>query len=270
MEDKYSVLMSVYCKEKPEYLRQSMESIFKQTVPTDDFVLVCDGPLTKELNAVIKFMQRKSLHVIRLEKNVGLGNALNEGMKHCQHDLVLRMDSDDISLLDRCERELKVFAGNSDVSIVSGTVVEFRNDVKNVIGKRTVPETDAEIRLFAGKRNPFNHPAVMLRKSAVISAGGYQETYPLFEDYYLWVRMLMKGSKGFNIKEPVLYMRISKEFYMRRGGIKYAKNLLRFHRWLYSIHWSSWTDYILSTVLHTLVCVLPNSVRANIYKKLHD
>ena len=88
---KYSVLMSVYHKEKPEYLRQAIESIQKQSFLTDDFVLVCDGPLNPELDAVIAAKQQKmgdTLNVVRLAKNGGLGNALNEGIKHCKNELV--------------------------------------------------------------------------------------------------------------------------------------------------------------------------------------
>ena len=121
----YSVLMSVYHKENAEYLRTAMDSIWNQTVPTDDFVLVCDGPLNEGLDAVIEKMVEEhpdTLHVVRLEKNSGLGNALNEGIKHCRHELVARMDSDDISRPDRNERQLKVFQEHPDTSVVSGIV----------------------------------------------------------------------------------------------------------------------------------------------------
>lgn len=116
----YSVLMSVYHKERPEFLRQAMESIAKQTVPTNDFVLVCDGPLNEQLDEVIAQMQDmfgQLLHVVRLEKNMGLGNALNIGIQHCKNDLVARMDSDDISRPDRCERQLRIFSERSELDI---------------------------------------------------------------------------------------------------------------------------------------------------------
>lgn len=217
----YSVLMSVYVKEKAEYLRQAMYSIWEQTIPTDDFVLVCDGPLSPELNTVIDDMlatHPDTLHVVRLEKNGGLGNALNEGIKHCKYELVARMDSDDISRPDRCEKQLGVFTTHPEVSICSGTILEFRDDVNTITGRRELPQNDKDIRSFSRKRNPFNHPAVMFKRSAVESAGGYDETFHLFEDYYLWIRMLQNGAVGYNIKEPLLYMRTPEDLYMRRGG----------------------------------------------------
>jgi glycosyltransferase involved in cell wall biosynthesis len=269
MYNTYSVLMSVYDKEKPEQFRQAMESMQRQTIPTDNFVLVCDGPLNPELDAVIAEKQREmddALTVIRLEKNTGLGNALNEGIRYCKNELVARMDSDDISFADRCEKQLEVFAGQTDVDIVSGTILEFKKTTDEVTGKRMLPETQEEIRRFSHKRNPFNHPAVMVKKSKVNEAGGYRETYPLFEDYYLWVRMLQNGSRGYNIQEPVLFMRVSDDMYLRRGGSNYAKNMLAFHKWMKQTGWTTGAEYVTGAIPHALVCVMPNWLRLLVYR----
>lgn len=267
----YSVLMSVYYKEKPEYLYEAMDSIWKQTIPTDDFVLVCDGPLTKELDRIICEMQIRhpELNVIRLTKNRGLGIALNEGIKYCTNELIARMDSDDISMDYRCEKQLKCFIDNPELSICSGTVVEFVGNVQNVTGKRELPESDEAIRVFSKKRNPFNHPAVMFRKSAVIDAGGYNESYHLFEDYYLWIRMLMSGAKGCNISEGILFMRTTQDLYFRRGGKEYAKEMIAFHKWMKKTGWSSNIDYLTGAIPHAIICVLPNTVRKKVYECLH-
>ena len=187
MMQNYSVLMSVYYKEKPEYLEQAIESVQSQTFPTDDFILVCDGPLNDALDKVIAKKQREmgiTLNVVRLAKNGGLGNALNEGIKHCKNELVARMDSDDIAYPHRCEKQLAVFNEHPEVSICSGIVEEFTTDPNTVDAKRVPPETNAEIVEFAKKRNPFNHPCVMYKKSAVEAVGSYQDFY-LLEDYYL-------------------------------------------------------------------------------------
>lgn len=268
----YSVLMSVYYKEKPEYLRKAMESIWGQTKKTDDFVLVCDGPLNEDLNLVIKEMEGKhpELNVVRLKTNGGLGNALNVGIMQCKNELVARMDSDDISYTDRCEEQLLLFATDPDLEIVSGTVEEFMDRTDNVIGKRELPLTNEEIRIFSRKRNPFNHPSVMFKKSSVISAGGYNERFHLFEDYYLWIRMLMNDSKAANIEKPILYMRTSADLYKRRGGYTYAKNMICFHKWMRSQGWSTIGDYITGAVPHAIICVLPNHIRHMVYKLIHS
>ena len=202
----YSVLMSVYYKEKPEYLQQAIESIQNQTYPTDDFVLVCDGPLTSELNTIIKEKQDEMgniLNVIHIEKNSGLGKALNEGIKHCKNELVARMDSDDIAYPERCERQIAIFKSQPKISICSGIVEEFSSVPTIIEARRVPPETNTEIVQFAKKRNPFNHPCVMYKKSAVEAVGSYQDFY-LLEDYYLWLRMLMAGYQGYNIQKPLL------------------------------------------------------------------
>ncbi|MDY5382765.1 MAG: glycosyltransferase, partial [Megasphaera elsdenii] len=203
MPANYSVLMSVYYKEHPDYLRQSMQSIYDQTVPTDDFVLVSDGPLTPELDAVIADMQQQfgsRLHVCRLSKNGGLGKALNFGIGQCKNDLVARMDSDDVSRPDRCQRQLAIFHDHPEYSLVSGIVEEFSDTITNVSVRRIVPEHQDDIIVFAKKRNPFNHPCIMYKKSAVQAVGSYQDFY-LLEDYYLWIRMLQHGFIGYNLQE---------------------------------------------------------------------
>lgn len=268
MSQKYSVLMSVYYKEKAAYLRESMESIYHQTIPTDNFVLVCDGTLTPALDKVINEMQEKfgnRLYVHRLDKNGGLGRALNEGMKYCRHELVARMDSDDVSHKDRCEKELRIFKTHREVSIVSGVIEEFVGDISNVKLRRVVPEIHKDIVTFAKKRCPFNHPCVMYRKSAVEAAGGYKQFYHL-EDYYLWVRMLQKGFIGYNIQEPILWMRAGSDMYKRRGGWKYVKAQLRLFRYMRKTGFISFGGYLFQSEIRMGAAMLPNSVRKMLFR----
>lgn len=265
VDDKYSVLMSVYYKEKPEYLQQSIESILNQTVPTDDFVLVYDGPLTPELDSVVE--KYSTLHVVRLKENGGLGNALNEGMKYCQHELIARMDSDDISRPDRCEREQEVFKKHPEVDIVSGTIEEFITTPDEVYSRRVLPETNDEIVEFAKKRNPFNHPAVMYKKSAVEAAGGYKDFY-LLEDYFLWIRMIQQGCQGYNIPEPVLWMRAGSDLYERRGGWKYVKSEKKLFSYMLGKGFIDKGQYNRAVIGRAVGAMVPNWVRGILYKKV--
>ena len=264
----YSVLMSVYRKENAEYLRTAMDSIWNQTIPTDDFILVCDGPLNEELDAVIEKMDKEhpdTLYVVRLEKNGGLGNALNAGIKHCKHELVARMDSDDISRPDRCERQLKVFQEHPDVSICSGIVEEFTTSTSEIEARRVPPETQEEIISFAKKRNPFNHPCVMYKKSAVEDAGGYQDFY-LLEDYYLWIRMLQNGSTGYNLQESLLWMRAGSEMYKRRAGWKYAQSQKALFKYMKDSGLISGSQYVQSVAVRTVSSLTPNWLREFMFK----
>lgn len=269
----YSVLMSVYYKEKPEYLKQAIESILCQTVQPDDFVLVCDGPLNLELDAVIAAKQQEmgdTLNVVRLVKNCGLGNALNEGIKHCKNELVARMDSDDISVMDRCQKQVELFEKNPELDITSGALLEFVTSPDQITGGRTIPCNNDEIIHYSRKRCPFNHPCVMFKKSAVERAGGYQEKYHLFEDYYLWIRMLQNGCNAQNLPDVLLYMRTPTDMYLRRGGAVYAKAMLRFHWWVHKSGWTSLVDFCTGALPHALVCVMPNKLRKMIYQVLHS
>lgn len=267
--NEYSVLMSVYYREKPGYLRESIESIFNQTVQTDDFVLVCDGPLTDGLNAVIDEFQLKyqnDFHVIRLEKNSGLGNALNYGLGYCRHELIARMDSDDIAREDRCEKQLQVFEEHSDISIVSGIVEEFSDTPSHIEARRVVPETNEEIIQFAKSRNPFNHPCVMYKKTAVEDVGSYQDFY-LLEDYYLWLRMLLKGYRGYNLQEPLLFMRAGSDMYKRRAGWRYVKSQIQLFEFMKKKGYINKFQCIKYSIIRLTASILPNWMRKKIFKK---
>lgn len=261
--------MSVYRKENPEYLRQAIESIQAQTLPANDFVLVCDGPLNEPLDSVIAKKQQEmgtTLNVIRLAKNGGLGNALNEGIKHCKNELVARMDSDDIAYPDRCEKQINVFNTHPEVSICSGVVEEFTTDPEVVDTRRVPPETNAEIVEFAKKRNPFNHPCVMYKKSAVEAVGSYQDFY-LLEDYYLWVRMLMAGYQGYNIQEPLLHMRAGSNMYMRRSGWKHAMAQVRLFQFMKNSSFIGTASCIESCILRVGASLSPNCLREFVFEK---
>ena len=266
----YSVLMSVYHKEKPEYLNQAIESIQTQTISTNDFVLVCDGPLNEQLDGVIATKQQEmgdTLNVVRLAKNGGLGNALNEGIKYCKNELVARMDSDDIAYPNRGEKQMAVFNAHSEVSICSGIVEEFTTDPNTVDTKRVPPETNAEIVEFAKKRNPFNHPCVMYKKSAVEAVGSYQDFY-LLEDYYLWLRMLMAGYQGYNIQEPLLHMRAGSDMYLRRAGWKYARTQARLFKFMKKQGFIGVGQYIKSCVIRSGSSLAPNWLRKFMFEKV--
>lgn len=139
-----------------------------------------------------------------------------------------------------------------------------------ITGRRVLPEHQSEIVRFSKKRNPFNHPSVMFRKSDVIEAGGYSERFHLFEDYYLWVRMLKNGCQTANIRETLLNMRVSEDTYMRRGGLSYAKDMIRFHYWLLRTDWIKGLDFLTGTIPHVIVCLMPGGVRKVVYKILRN
>ena len=265
-EKTYSVLMAVYGKEKPEFFRQSIESMLAQTLPFSDFVLVCDVALTHELNEVISWAQEEmgeKLQIIRLKENKGLGKALRTGVPRCRCSVIARMDSDDISRPDRCERQFRIIERDG-YDLVSGTLQEFVREPGDMDRLRVLPRTSEEILQYAKKRNPFNHPCVMFRKESVLRVGSYQD-FPGFEDYYLWIRMLRKGCKGYNVQEVILDMRTGNGMYDRRGGRDYLYWVLRFQRYLYCKNFITKKEYIQNCLVRTTVGAIPGGAREKFY-----
>ena len=265
----FSVLLSLYHKESPAFLSLSLDSVFHQTLLPGEVVLVKDGPLTAELDAVVSDYAARYpiLKVIPLPQNQGLGKALNEGLKHCSYDLVARMDTDDIAKPDRFEKQVKVFEEHPELDLVGAWIDEFEGTTQYVLSVRKVPETSEEIREYCRKRCPVNHPVVMFRKSAVQAAGGYQH-FPLFEDYYLWVRMLMDGARFYNIQESLLYFRTSPDMFKRRGGWKYAMDELRFQGVMRKMGMIGWGRFLMNVAVRFPGRVIPNGLRGFLYKKL--
>lgn len=266
---KFSVLMSVYKKERSDYLTQSLISVFNQAVCPSEVVLVEDGKLTIELNNVIEFFSNKyqQLKLIKLPQNLGLGNALNEGLKHCSHELVIRMDTDDICFPDRFEKQIEFMTKHPEVDISSAWLEEFEGDVTNVKAIKKVPASHSEIKTYIKTRNPLNHPAVIFRKSAVERAGSYKH-FPLFEDWYLWARMMQSGARFANIQECLLHFRTSSDMFKRRGGIKYAIDSTKFQWMLHKIGLISSYCAIKASLLRGGVYIMPNFMRRWIYSKL--
>ena len=254
---KYTVLMSVYYKEKPEYLSLSIESMLNQTVKPDEFIIVKDGPLTTELDEVINnFVTAypKTFNIIVNETNLGLGPALAKGIENSKNELIARMDSDDYVVSTRCERQLEKFR-------------EFVDDIDNVISIHRVPSENDEIERFMHRRCSVLHPTVMYKKSAVLKSGNYQSVL-LYEDYDLFARMVLEYHiKSYNIPEPLYYIRTSEDFFKRRGGIKYAKTVLKFKWGQYRKGYMSLMDFCISGLGQAFVCVLPNSLRKIFYMK---
>ena len=266
----YSVLMSVYCKENPDWLSISIKAMLDQTVKPTEFVLVEDGPLTPELDHVIERYDRENpglFKIVKLEKNGGLGPALKVGIENCSCEYVARMDSDDYCVPMRIEKELTAFIEDPQLGMVGTNVVEFIDTPEKCVAKVILPETHQEIVAYSKKRNPFRHPCILYKKSTVLAAGNYR-SFPMFEDYDIFVRLIRSGCKCYNIQEFLVYMRVSPDFYQRRGGMKYLRDIHRFKKEQYRVGYFSYPEYIGSFVPHALVCMMPNRLRALVYKRL--
>lgn len=226
MEKKYSVLMSVYNKEDPTYFDVSLKSMVNQSLKPNEIIIVKDGKLTIALEKVIKKYLNKYPElfvIVPLKENVGLGKALDEGLKYCNNELVARMDTDDISLPERCETQIDLFNKKPELSIVGTMIDEFYDDPDNIFSSRIVPIKHQNIMKFVRRRSPFNHPSVMYRKSEVIRCGGYGEMRRK-QDLDLFSRMLNNGCTAQNINQSLVLFRINKDTLKRRKSWSYCKS----------------------------------------------
>ena len=260
---KYSVLMSLYKKEKPEYLRLALDSMLNQTIAPDEIILVEDGPLTEELYAVLG--EYPSLHRVKNKTNLGLGLALNAGLKECRNELVARMDTDDCSKPERCKKQLARFAEKPYLSIVGSHIDEFIGDISNVVSKRIVPTSSEDIYEYAKKRSAFNHPAVMYSKTAVLDNGGYADL-KRNQDVDLFGRMQFKGYKAENIDESLLWFRSSDELAKRRKSWENTWSYVATIRKFWKMGYSSFMDYMIVAIAQIGMYLLPINIQKKIYK----
>lgn len=265
----YSVLMSVYAKEDPEYFARAIESIVHQSVISNDIVIVCDGPLTQELDDVLNHFTSRYpdiFNIIRLEKNVGIGAAANIGLQYCKNDLVAKMDGDDIAVAKRCESQLRLFEDDPELTVCGGYIEEFRENPDEPYAVRAVPFSNDDIRAFAKRRQPFNNTTVMYRRNAVLAVGGYRDLRRC-EDYDLYIRLLHAGYKAANISDVLVRVRVNRDAYARRGSWATLKGCI-LSRWgAYRLGYSSLLDVAVCVVGECIIIISPKWLKQFIYSR---
>ena len=267
---KFSVLISVYCKENASFLEEALCSIENQTLKASEIVLIKDGPLNPELYKVITNHNEDSkipYKIIELNENVGLGKALNEGLKYCSYDWVARMDSDDIALSCRFEKQFSYLTKNPHIDILGSWVCEFDDNPDICDKERRVPAVHDKIVRFSQYRCPLNHITVVFRKDAVLDAGGYQSMHGP-EDYYLWMQMLLEGKRFANVPQVLVKARTGIGMISGRQGWEYAKNELILEKTAYQIGFWSATDLVRNFFTRFLPRLLPIFIVEKLYNFL--
>lgn len=265
---KYSVLMTVYKNDNPEYFALALASMIDQTYKPDEIVLVKDGPIPSSLQKVIDGrLNDFEINQVQLAENRGLGLALNEGIKVVRNELIARMDSDDYSMPERCKLQVKEFEKNPNLDIIGCPVKEFVDTIDNVVGVRNVPLTNLEIHKYAKKRDPFNHPTVMYKKSAVLRVGGYSD-YRKNQDTDLWIKMLSNGAEGMNLKEAEFRFRFDEGTYKKRKSWINTKILIEIRWKAFKNGFNSFGEFLLVAITQLGVFILPTNFQKFLYKKL--
>ena len=267
---KFSVCMSVYKNDSPLFLEQAIDSVVKQSAQPDEVVLVVDGPIPDALRQMVLDKQNEFpiIHPVFLPENKGLGNALKVAVENAKYDVIARMDSDDLSLPDRFEKQLSFMEENPNVDIVGGQMTEFIDTPDNIVGQRMVPLSHNEIYSYMKSRCGLNHVTVMFKKSAVVSAGNYQDWF-WNEDYYLWVRMMLHGCKFSNLPDVLVNVRSGLDQYARRGGMKYFKSEAGIQRLMLDNKMISWPRYAFNVFGRWCIQVaMPNWLRGFVFRTL--
>lgn len=267
MTKDFSVLISIYKNEKPVWFSQALDSVFAQTVLPSEIVLVEDGPLTPELYAVIENYKEKFpiFKIVVNEKNLGLGLALRKGAEHCTHEIIARMDTDDIIPIDRFEKELTAIEKGYDV--VSCWSMLFEDTLDNQIALKTRPENHNDIVKLAHKRSPICHAGCMMRKTALMKAGNYEDCH-YYEDYQLWVRMILSGAKFYNVQEVLYYIRTYRELIARKGGWSYVSHEISVFKSFKKMGFYTTWDLIRNSLIRISARMMPEKIRGFVMKKV--
>lgn len=250
----FSVLIPVYYNDNVEHFKAAIRSVYEdQTIKPTQIVIAIDGPLPEKLNEYVLNLEKKPIITcVWSPVNNGLGVALNRGLDQCRYEIVARMDSDDVAYPTRFEKQLKLIESND---LISSHLAEFSESIDKVESCRKALTKE----LISQKywlRNPFNHPSVMFRKSSVLTAGGYVQM-PLFEDWYLWIRMINQGARCDNINEPLVYFRSDLRQLNRRRGLMYLKHEIHFVRTLKRQNYISSIQLCTRVVISIMFRLLP-------------
>lgn len=265
---KFSVLISIYEKENAFFFDQCIKSVFDNSIIPNELILVKDGPLTESLELVIEkylLLYPEIIKIISLNKNKGLGIALNTGLSYCTNEYVARVDADDINVINRFEIQLDYMLKNPDISVLGGQISEFVETPLKPYGKRHVPLNHDKIVTFMKLRSPFNHMTVMFKKSHVLDSGSYLDFYYM-EDYYLWIRMALNGCRFHNLEKTLVYARTGKEMFRRRGGNAYVKSESKLLKFMRKQKLISSIEYYIYFPLKAFIRLINPSLRSFFYK----
>jgi GT2 family glycosyltransferase len=267
-EPQFSVLLPVWARDDAAQLERAVRSVTTdQELAPAEVLIVRDGPVPADLQKTLDALD--GVRVLELPANVGLARALEEGLRHCTFDVVARMDADDVSLPERFARQLPLIAAGAD--LVGAGLLEIGADEDDVVGHRVPPTGAAEIARYARFHDPFNHPTVVYRRSAVAAAGGYRDL-DLMEDYWLFARMIAAGARVENLAEPLVKYRVGASpdagSYARRGGLRLFRSELTLQRHLFREGFTSPAQAVRNVVVRGGYRFVPTRIRTVAYRTL--
>ena len=230
-----AVIMSLYKNDVVDYVKLAVESILNQTYKELDFFIQYDGPIRPEVDEYLTGLKDERVKIQRRAENKGLAQSLNDLLAivmPMRYEFIARMDADDISEVNRFEKQMAYLEEHKDVDCVGGAINEIDEKGDNRGKVTSYPCEPEEARAFFCKRNPVAHPTVLMRRSMFDKAGCY---YPMDfmrnEDTMLWYKAYMGGAKIANLPDVVLSFRMTDAmFTQRRNGKEFAKSQLEMRK----------------------------------------
>jgi hypothetical protein len=269
MGERLSLLLPVWAGDRAGFLTEAFRStVDEQVRRPDQVVVVRDGPVGAALAACLDELVATSpvpVDVVALARNVGLGPALDAGLEACRHDVVARMDADDVSLPQRFAVQLPVM--ESGVDLLGAGLLEIGEHTGDVVGVRTPPTAPAEIRSRARFADPFHHPTVLYRREVVRAVGGYTD-FALMEDYLLWAKMILAGARVANVAEPLVKYRVGAGAYARRGGLRQLRAELALQRRFRALGFTTRAQYARNVLVRGGYRLVPERVRRLAYRRV--
>ncbi len=262
-----SVLMPVCNKEHKEYLKEALDSIINQTYKPKEIVIIQDGKLDESKAKLLKSYKQKYsnlINIFEIKKTKSLGVVLNYGVQKCKYEYIARMDADDISELDRFERQAKVLIKNPEIDILGGYINCYDEKMKKIVSTRKVPLTDKKIKKKVKKISPFNHGTVIIKKKKLIEIGNYKDL-PI-EDYELWGRFAINDTNLRNLDMALVKSRTSKDMYKRRSGFKYIKKVKVVQKLLMEYKIINRFEYYINISVRTIFALLPINLKQFLHK----
>ena len=264
--------MSVYKNDNPDFLQVALDSMLvnQSRVPNEIFMVI-DGPVPETINRVIDdyiSSYKRVFTIHRLKENKGLGNALRIGVEKAKYDIIARMDSDDICLQYRFEKQLEYITQHPDVDIVGGQCTEFIGTPDNIVSRGSVPLNNEDIYTYMKTRCGMSHVTVMFKRESILRAGNYQDWF-WNEDYYLWIRMMLMKSKFANVPDVYVNVRTGDDQYSRRGGMKYFKSEAGLQRFMYKNNVIPFYLYLSNVIKRFVIqIIIPDNIRGWVFRNI--
>lgn len=264
----FTLLMCTYKNDDPILLEKAIESIYRNSVKPNFFILTIDGPIPNKNEQVInKLIKKFPIEINNLNKNIGLANALNSAIKLVKTKWIARADSDDLNASNRFEKQIIYAEKGFDVIGSNIYEIDIYETVQLGKLKKIMPKNNKQIRNFSRFRNPMNHMTTFYKTEAIKLVGGYPNIY-LREDYGLWAKLISHNKNFINIDDFLVCVNGGNDFYLRRGGIKNAIAEIKLQLYLFKYNIQPLYSALLLGFVRAFLLLLPKGILKSFYRNL--